>query len=363
MQPGRLVAGLAVGTALLATVACGATPAAKSPASSSNTVTSPVTLQETGSSLLYPLWNIWGPAFSKVNSKVSLTTASTGSGTGIASATSGTVQLGSSDAYMNSGQLAQYPGTLNIPLAISAQVIAYNVPGVTQQLKLSGPVLAGIYSGQIANWNDPKIAAINQGVTLPNLKIIPIHRVDSSGDSFLFTQYLSFTTPSWNSTVGYNTSPSWPSVSTALGATGNSGMVTTLNQTKGGIAYVGISYLSSLKQDNLPYAELLNRAGNFVEPTQSNISAAAAAKTPYTPSDERISLIYAPGANSYPIINYEYAIVEEQQSDGNTAAAVRAILGWAITKGQAKSYLGQVNFIPLPPGTVQLSQAQIAKIK
>jgi len=362
MQPGRLVAGLAVGSALLATVACGSTTPPSSTASPSK-VTSPVTLEETGSTLLYPLWNIWGPAYTKVNPKVKLTTDSTGSGTGIAQGSTGQVEIGASDAYMSQGEMAQNPGTLNIPLVISAQVVAYHVPGVSKQLVLSGPVLAGMYSGQIKNWNDPRIAALNPGVTFPNLSIVPIHRSDSSGDSFIFTQFLSKSTPSWANTVSFSTSPSWPSVPTAIGATGNAGMVTTLAQTSGGVAYVGISYLSSLAQDNLPYAQLVNRSGRAVEPTTGNIAASAAALTPTTPKDEMVSLIFAPGASSYPIINYEYAIVASQQANANTAAAVRGILDWAVTKGQAPTYLDQVHFIPLPSGIAKLSQDQIASIR
>lgn len=325
---------------------------------------SPVILQETGSSLLYPLFNIWAPEFHRAYSRLAVNTASTGSGTGIADAIAGTVELGASDAYLNPSQVSQNPGMLNIPLAISAQVVAYNVPGVTvKHLNLTGPVIAAMYSGIIKNWDDSRIAALNHGVKFPNLPIVPIHRSDGSGDTFIFTQYLSFSTPFWNKQVGFGTSVTFPSVASALGENGNQGMVTTLASTPGGIAYVGISYESSLAQNNLPYAALMNGGHHYVLPTQASILGAVGQMTPKTPASETISLIFAPGPNSYPIINYEYAIVNDHQKSLAMAADVRTFLTWALTKGESSANLNQVNFVPLPKATVILSQKQIAKIK
>jgi phosphate transport system substrate-binding protein len=154
------------------------------------------TLLETGSSLLYPLFNLWVPAYTKAHPEVRITTQSTGSGTGIAEAASGLAQIGASDAYMSNAMQKQHPEMLNIPLAISSQMVNYNLPGLNgAHLKLSGPVLATIYEGKIKNWNDPQIAKLNPGVKLPDHAIITIHRTDGSGDTFIFTQYLSFPSP------------------------------------------------------------------------------------------------------------------------------------------------------------------------
>ncbi len=349
----------------LAVAGCGASaPAASGTGSASGSGSAAkITLQETGSTLLYPLFNIWAPAYHSSHPQVSITTDGTGSGTGISQALAGTVQIGASDAYLSSQDVTQNPGAMDIPLAISAQVIAYNLPSVTvAHLKLSGPALAAIYTGKLTKWNDAQIQALNPGVSLPNLTITPLHRSDASGDTFIFSQYLSFTTPSWDSSVGYGTGITFPSVPTALGEAGNSGMVTALNSTVGGIAYVGISYSGSLAQDHLPYAELLNKSGQYVLPTPQTIDAAAAALVPKTPPSEALSLIYAPGASAYPLINYEYAIVTQQQASTQQATAVKAFLTWALTSGNSPTYLNQVHFVPLPAGIVQLSENQVAKI-
>ncbi|HTX25789.1 MAG TPA: phosphate ABC transporter substrate-binding protein PstS, partial [Streptosporangiaceae bacterium] len=195
-------------------------------------------ITETGSTLLYPLFGSWATAYQKLYTQVTITAGGTGSGTGIADAATGTVNLGGSDAYLSSSDMTTYPTMLNIAMAISAQQVNYNVPGVTN-LKLDGTVLAGIYSGKITSWNDPAIAALNPGVTLPSLKIVPLHRADSSGDTFLFTTYLNDQDPSLWTSADVGTTVSWPAVSGALAETGNSGMVAGCAATKGCVAYIG----------------------------------------------------------------------------------------------------------------------------
>ncbi len=326
-------------------------------------------MSETGSSLLYPLFNLWVANFTKLYPNVQINTASTGSGAGQAGAEKGTVQFGSSDAYLSSSVQAAYPYVLNIPVAISAQQINYNVPEVpsTIHLNFSGPVLSGIYNGSITYWDDVNIKVINPGAAslLPHQAIIPIHRADGSGDTFIFTQYLSKSTPSWNSTVGFGTTVSWPSVPSAQSANGNGGMVTACEGNKYSIAYIGVSYLKQATSGGLGYAYLKNQAGNFVDITQSNIQAAANSLVSQTPNDERISLIFAPGANSYPIINYEYVMVSKNQNATGMALAMRTFLTWAIQPnyGNSGNFLNQVSFIPLPPSVAELSESQIAQIQ
>ncbi len=324
----------------------------------------PVTLLETGSSLLYPLFNDWAPAIKQAYPNITVQTASTGSGTGISQAISGIVQIGASDAYMSDSQLAKAQGIVNIPLAISAQQINYNLSGVAS-LNLSGSVLVGIYSGKIIYWDDQAIKADNPNAALPHNQIVPVHRTDGSGDTFLFTTYLSDADASWKNTTGFNTSVNWPSVQGALGAQGNSGVVQTLAQTPNSIGYVGISFLDQATGKGLGTAALKNQAGSFVMPTAANIAAAASTMVSDTPADERLSLIYAPGATSYPIINYEYAIVQSKQSDSTTAAAIRTVLSWALSPsgGNSSSFLDKVHFLPLPAAVVPKSQAQINQIQ
>lgn len=327
---------------------------------------SQVNILETGSSLLYPLFNLWVPAFTKVHPNIRITTQSTGSGTGISQSVAGIAQIGSSDAYLSDALTRMHPNMLSIPLAISSQMVNYNVPGLnSKHLKLSGPVLSEIYMGKITKWNDPQIKKDNPGVKLPDHKIVPIHRTDGSGDTFIFTQYLSFSTPQWKNSLGFGTTVSWPAVQGGLGAVGNPGMVTALTGSKYSIAYIGVSFERTINKDHMGIAMLGNRDGKFVMLTPHTVSSAAAQMVPKTPKDERVSLIFAPGADSYPIINYEYAIVSKKQPAAATAKALRTLLTWAISSkgGNAPHFMEEVHFAPLPPSVVKLSQAQINQIR
>lgn len=324
-----------------------------------------INLMETGSTLLYPLFNLWVPVYAHNHPNVRINTQGTGSGTGISEAISGVAQIGASDAYMSNMQVKQNPNILNIPLAISAQTVNYNIPGLNNiHLKLNGPVLAGIYDNQIRYWNAPAIQNLNPGVRLPHHRITPIHRTDGSGDTFIFSQYLSFSTPYWNTHTGYGTTISWPAVRDGIGAIGNPGMVQSAMQTPYSIAYIGVSFTREVERAHLGTALLENRAGHFVLPNPRTVEAAAGQLIAKTPINERISLVFAPGAWSYPIINYEYAIVNDQQADTATAKALRTFLMWAVSRrgGNAQSFLKRVRFIALPARIVALSRQQIAKI-
>ncbi|HEX3491107.1 MAG TPA: phosphate ABC transporter substrate-binding protein PstS, partial [Streptosporangiaceae bacterium] len=219
-----------------------------------------------------------------------------------------------------------------------------------------------MYNGKITSWNDPAIKALNPGVNLPSMKVVPLHREDSSGDTFLFTSFLNAQDPSsWPSSL-VNTTITWPKGSTTA-ETGNGGMVSGCQATKGCVAYIGISYLQKTQAAGLGTAMLKNASGKFVSPTPATISAAVAAKSMSTPASETLSLINAPGASSYPIVNYEYAIVNTKQSDGVKAEDIRAFLHWTVGPGQNKTtYLDPVDFQPLPASVVKLSNNQIAKI-
>jgi len=352
--------------------ACSSSAAPSTTSTASNATTSgietppKVSLSETGSTLLYPLWNIWAPAYNQTYPQVSITTAGTGSGTGISDASNGTVDIGSSDAYLSSSQVQAHPTLLNIPLAISVQVIAYNVPGVTAHLKLSGSLLSSIYQGKVTEWNDPAIAALNPGTTLPSIPIVTLHRSDGSGDTFIFSQYLSKADPSgWGTKVSFGTTVPWPAAPGALGENGNGGMVSGCKATVGCIAYVGISFLSQLLGDGLTYGQLQNGQGNYELPTSTAVAAEAAYFAPKTPANGTISMIYGPVAGGYPIINYEYAIVDSTQQSSPTAKAIRSLLEWSVdpNKGNSAQYLSQVSFQPLPATVVAQSSKQIAKIQ
>jgi phosphate transport system substrate-binding protein len=325
-----------------------------------------VTLNETGSTLLYPVFQLWTADYAKVAPNVSITAAATGSGVGINAAMSGAARIGASDAYMSDEQFEQNRSIVNIPVAISAQTVNFNIPELNGAgLKLDGQVLAGIYSGKITTWDAPEIAKLNPGVQLPYQAIVPIRRADVSGDTFIFTQFLDFAMQSWEDKVGYGTDVSWPDVAGERTASGNDGMVQTIAATPYSVGYVGISFRDAIAKAGLGTAMLKNQSDKFLLPTPGTISAAAAALDTRTPPDERLSLVFAPGEASYPLINYEYAVVSKEQADPETAAALRDFLLWSISLqgGNAPKYLDNVGFIPLPDFIRAMSEKQINAIK
>ena len=322
-------------------------------------------LTEDGSSLLYPLYQSWVSGYANTHSGFSSTSGADGSGTGIADAESGTTVLGASDAYLPPGTSTTYPTLENIPVAISAQMINYNLPTLAgTHLKLDGKVLAGMYDGSITNWDSSAIKALNPGVKLPNQKVVPVHRSDSSGDSFLFTSYLADSdSASFAAKQGPSTSPSFPSVSGALAAKGNSGMVAACGSTPGCVAYIGISYLSDTQKAKLGEAMLQNRSGSFELPSASTIHAEASGFS-HVPPNGAISLIYGSASGGYPIINFEYVVVKTNQASASVASGLKSFLAWAMdpTKGNSGAYLNAVNFQPLPPSALAVAVSLLKKI-
>jgi phosphate transport system substrate-binding protein len=374
--------GFAVITGALLVSACGSTstvaPATSTPSSSGSSASSsptaaavqtgnpagPQVVSEAGSSLLYPYLQKLAPGITAAFPNITLTPAAGGSGTGQSEALSGTIDLGGSDAYLSATQVTANPGALNIPIAVSSQAINYNLPGFPN-LKLSGNVLAEIYEGTITTWNDPAIAALNTGVTLPATPIIPIRRSDSSGDTFIFTSFLSATNPTWSSGPSFGTTVPWPTVSSELTAAGNPTMVDTLKGTPGGIAYIGISVEGAALVDGLGEAELENESGSFVQPDTTTVTAAVTAGAANVPASLAAPLIYEPGAQSYPIVNFEYLIVNPSKiTSSDTALAIRTFIEWAISPsgGATADNLSAVQFEPLPTNVIPLVNTAVAQI-
>jgi phosphate transport system substrate-binding protein len=371
---------MAIGVAAIAgmfvVAGCGSTSTATPPptahpsgtptpvAVSTGNPSSAVTLSEAGSSLLYPYLQKLAPGINAAYPNITLTPAAGGSGTGQSEALSGTIDMGGSDAYLSAAQVSANSGALNIPIAVSSQAVNYNLKGFTN-LKLSGNVLAEIYQGTIKVWNDPAIVALNPSVTLPSTPIVPIRRADSSGDTFIFTSYLSATNTAWSSGPSFGTTVSWPAVSSELTASGNPAMVTTLDNTPGGIAYIGISVESTALVDGLGEAELENASGSFVQPDATTVEAAVTAGSGNVPASLAASLIYETGAQAYPIVNFEYLIVNPSTITSTaTAEAVRTFIEWAIspTGGATTDNLSAVNFQPLPTNVIPLVNAAVAQI-
>jgi phosphate transport system substrate-binding protein len=317
-------------------------------------------ISETGSTLLFPLFGTWQTAYSTANPNVTITSGATGSGTGIADASEGLVNIGASDAYLSASDLEKYPGLLNIPLAVASVDVWYNLPGI-KSLNLNGTVLAQIYSGKITTWNDSAIAKLNPGVNLPSTKIVTLHRADSSGSTFLFTSYLSAQDPSAWPSANVGTTITWPSAPGALAETGSGGMVTGCGSTKGCIAYIGVSYVAKATAAGLASAALANKAGKYVSDSPASVSAALAS-FPAAPSSGAEALINSSAAGGYPIVNYEYAIVKKSQPSAAEGKAVKAFLSWILTTGDSAKNLSTVGFVALPSATLSTAQSLVGSI-
>ncbi len=323
----RLTISLAVlAAALVATTAATAT-------SKDTTITG------AGSSFVAPLVSTWTPALGSAFG-YSLQYSAVGSGAGISAITNRQVDFGASDAPLSPDQVTACKGCVQIPWALSATSIAYNVPGAPVHLKLNGKVLAAIFLGTISNWNDPAIKALNVGSSLPNLKITPVYRSDGSGTTYNFTDFLSAVSPDWKSKVGNSTSVQFPA---GIGAKGSSGVTGVVARTEGSITYVDVAY--ALK-NHIRFAAIRNAAGTYLYPSLRRITAAAAAFTK-VPANNEVHIVNPPpsAATAYPISTYTYVIVPQQTSH---AKELRKLIFWALTQGQKPTYTAKLLFAPLP---------------
>ena len=341
----------AAGTVVLA-AACGSGGGSTTTvtAGNKNTASSKV-LTGAGSTLVYPLVSQWEPDYA-TKAGVTITYGAIGSGGGIDQITARAVDFGASDAPLSADQATACKGCLQVPWALGATVVTYNVKGVPNNLHLTGPVVADMYLGNITSWNDPKIKALNPGVSLPDTKVTPIYRSDGSGDSFVFSSYLSAVSPDFKSKVGASTQPPF---STGTGAAKNSGVAASVQSTDGAIGYVAISYIAA---DGLNQALIQNAAGKYVTPSVDSIKAAADAVTT-AKADGSIPLVNPPAsaATAYPLSTYTYAIVPKTSSK---AAELKAFLTYAITDGQ--QFGPDLGFPPLPSAVVSSDKTEIASI-
>jgi phosphate transport system substrate-binding protein len=315
------------------------------------------TLVGAGSTLVAPLVSVWQPTY---NTKygVAITYGAIGSGGGIQQITARTVNFGASDAPMTSSQQTACRSCLEIPWALAGTLVAYNVKGVPNSLKFTGPVLADIWMGKIKAWNDPAIKALNPGVNLPSTAIVPVHRTDGSGDTFVFTDYLSKVSPSFASSIGSATTVSWPG---GIGGKGNSGVGGVLSSTNGAIAYIAIAYVL---ENHFNYGLVQNAAGKYPTPGVASFTAAADVVTSVpTGGTQGIPLVDPPktAPNAYPISTFTYVLVPTQSSSTAVATALQHFIGWAVTTGQADG--AKLSFAPLPGPVVSAAQADIKLIK
>jgi phosphate transport system substrate-binding protein len=305
------------------------------------------TLNGAGSTLVAPLEAEWASAFnSKTGNTVNYNPV--GSGTGIADITSRTVDFGASDAPLTPSQASSCNGCVEIPWALSATGVGYNVPGAGKKLHLTGPLLAQIYLGQIATWNSPAIAKVNKGVHLPNLKITPVFRSDGSGDTYAFTNYLSQVSGAFRSKVGLGTAVSFP---TGASGKGNSGVTAVLQGTPGAVAYIAVSYLIA---HQLPAVAVQNKAGKFEYPNLSNIENAAAVVKHVTPNTG-LSIVNPPKSAkiAYPISTFTYVIAPHNAPQ---KSLLKSFIQYAL--GTGHTFGANLDFAPLPKLVVKADKSE-----
>ncbi len=306
-----------------------------------------------GATFPYPIYSKWFDAYTKVDPSVRFNYQSIGSGGGQKQILEQTVDFGASDGPMSDDNLSKAPGKLlHIPTVAGAVVMTYNLTG-NPALKFDGDTIAGIYLGEIKKWNDPKIAALNSGVKLPDQEIVVVHRSDGSGTTFIFTDYLSKISPPWKQKVGNNTSVNWP---TGIGGKGNEGVSGQVKQTPGAIGYVELIYAI---QNKMPYADLKNADGEFVKATLESVTAAMA--TAQIPDDFRFSMTNAPGKDAYPISGATWLLVYEQQKDVAKGKKLVEFLKWMVTKGEDMAK--DLDYAPLPANVRDRILKRIAEIK
>jgi phosphate transport system substrate-binding protein len=275
-----------------------------------------------------------------------------GSGAGINDLLNHLVDFGATDAPMTDAQLAKSTAgpIIHIPVTLGAVAMSYNLTGISGHLKFTGPVIADVYLGKVTRWNDPEIANLNPGVSLPNEAITVVHRSDGSGTTSIFTHYLSAISPEWASKVGAATTVNWP---VGVGGKGNPGVAAAIKATPGAFGYVELAYVVA---NSFPYAVVQNTAGNYVAPSLDGAKADAS-NVPTIPADLRFYIVNAPGADSYPISGFSWIIVYQNQSNADKGEALANMLWWVTHQGQ--SYSSALTYVPLPASIVTKDEAQI----
>ena len=311
-------------------------------------------LNAAGATFPNPIYSKWFSTYHQMHPEVEINYQSIGSGGGIAQLKAGTVDFGASDMPLDDTKVKQMPMPfLQLPTVLGSVVPAYNVPEVKTEIKFTGDILAGIYLGTIAKWNDKAIAAANPGVTLPDKNIVVVHRSDGSGTTFVFTDYLSKVSGEWKSRVGSNTSVSWP---VGMGAKGNEGVAGMIRGMDGAIGYVELIYAL---QNKITYGPVRNAAGSFVKASlESTTAAAASAKM--SASDFRVSITNASGKDAYPISTFTYLLIPTQWKDQAKAKIVADFLQWMLNEGQ--SMTTQLSYAPLPDAVKEKELAAIKSI-
>jgi phosphate transport system substrate-binding protein len=314
------------------------------------------TLNGAGATFPYPMYSKWFSKYHDVHPDIQFNYQSIGSGGGIRQVLAGTVDFGATDGPMSDEQLAQAKSKiLHVPTVLGAVVPAYNVSGVSGEIKFTPDVLAGIFLGKVTNWNDKAIAAANPGVTFPKDEpIVVMHRSDGSGTTFIFTDYLSKVSTDWQSQVGKGTSVKWP---VGLGGKGNEGVAGMIRQMQGSIGYVELIYAV---QNKIAYGTMKNAAGEFVKASLDSVTAAAAS-VKSMPADFRVSITNAPGKDAYPISSFTWLLIPAQSKDAAKGKIIADFLNWMVDDGQKMT--AELTYAPLPPSVASKVKDEIKQVR
>jgi phosphate transport system substrate-binding protein len=309
-----------------------------------------------GATFPAPIYSKWFSEYGKLKAGVAINYQPIGSGGGIRQLTNQTVFFGATDGPMTTDQMQSAPGKiLHLPTVLGAVVPIYELPGVKGDLKFTGPLIADIFMGKITKWNDPAIAKVNAGVTLPNMDITVVHRSDGSGTTYIFADYLAKVSPDWKKSVGVNTSVKWP---VGLGGKGNEGVTGTVKQTPGSIGYVELVYAL---QNKVSYGSVQNAAGEFIKASIPSVTAAAAAAVKQMPADFRVSITNASGPGVYPMASFTWLLLYENPKDKAQSKVMVDFMKWALTDGQ--KFATELGYAPLPAEVVKLEMAALSTIK
>ena len=312
------------------------------------------TLNGAGATFPYPIYSKWFSEYHKAHSDVQVNYQSIGSGGGIRQVLAGTVDFGASDGPMTDEQLGQAKvKILHVPTVLGAVVPAYNIPGVTGEVKFTPEALAGIFLGKITTWNDKALTAANPGVNFPNQAIVVIHRSDGSGTSYIFTDYLSKVSADWKNGPGKGTSVKWP---VGLGGKGNEGVAGMIRQMEGSIGYVELIYAL---QNKITYGSMKNPAGEFVTASLDSVTPAAAS-VKSMPADFRVSITNAPGKGAYPISSFTWLLIPTKSQDPNKGKILTDLLNWCETDGQKLA--ADLSYAPLPDTVVAKVKEAIKQV-
>jgi phosphate transport system substrate-binding protein len=312
-----------------------------------------------GSTFAYPLYSKWAVAFAKLHPDVEIDYESLGSGAGISQVTDGKIDFGGTDGPMTDKQMKEFMdqrgcAVFHIPMALGADVPAYNLPGVTMTLKFTPRALAGIFLGQITKWNHPELASANPGVSLPNAPITVVHRSDSSGTTYVWTDYLSKVSDEWRTSVGRGTSVKWP---VGTDASGNQGVADAVKVTPNAIGYVELGYAI---RETLLYGDVQNAGGQFIRADLRSVTAAADESGVTMPADFRVSITNPQGDRAYPISTFTWILVPERIADATKKGLLVAFLEWGLTEGQA--YTESLSYARLPDAVVQKAKSVVERI-